>query len=350
MDITANDHPTKVVITDEGAPYANDHPFKVEIEGGGNFATKEDIEELNEKIAALATDLSYKGGVEDYDHLPQDPEQGDVYTTDDTGILWVWDGIKWVPLNDNQETILGTDTPTTSTEGELGQLYLDTTAGKVYILQTIDTSTTPAIYTWIAVGPTVVQTTGTSTTDVMSQNAVTSRLFQVNSAGTGYTASVKIGNAQTAANVDYSVAIGLAANASEGTNTVAIGGGPLGLHTRTSGTGATAIGSGANAGPGAFAGGLRSSATALRSVALGEVSSASAEGAVAIGFGASATTKGQFDISTGAQRVNGYNNSNYRLLSGVYPGQSEHDAATVGQIGSTISDQDFATLLNGTGA
>ena len=40
-------------------------------------------------------------------------------------------------------------------------------------------------------------------------------------------------------------------------------------------------------------------------------------------------------FSVKAANNNGYNNSNYRLLSGIYDGQSAHDAATVGQITPT---------------
>ena len=62
---------------------------------------EEDISELDQKVAALATDLSYKGGVADYAHLPANPAIGDVYTTEDDGILYVWDGTQWVALNDS---------------------------------------------------------------------------------------------------------------------------------------------------------------------------------------------------------------------------------------------------------
>ena len=84
--------------------YANDHPYKVEIEGG--VVTPEEFEELEKKVDALATDLSYKGGVPTYDDLPEDPEQGDVYTVEDTGVLYVWDGDEWVALNETKESII----------------------------------------------------------------------------------------------------------------------------------------------------------------------------------------------------------------------------------------------------
>ena len=37
-------------------------------------------------------------------------------------------------------------------------------------------------------------------------------------------------------------------------------------------------------------------------------------------------------MAIGTKFNHGYNNSNYRLLTGLYDGQSAHDAATVGQI------------------
>lgn len=54
---------------------------------------------IDEKIAALATDISLKGGVDSYADLPEDAEIGDAYITEDTGILYVWVGDEWTPLN-----------------------------------------------------------------------------------------------------------------------------------------------------------------------------------------------------------------------------------------------------------
>lgn len=57
------------------------------------------LDGIDAKIAALATDISLKGGVADYDHLPTDAAVGDAYITEDTGILYVWVGDEWTPLN-----------------------------------------------------------------------------------------------------------------------------------------------------------------------------------------------------------------------------------------------------------
>lgn len=57
------------------------------------------LDGIDAKIAALATDISLKGSVADYDHLPTDAAIGDAYITEDTGILYVWVGDEWTPLN-----------------------------------------------------------------------------------------------------------------------------------------------------------------------------------------------------------------------------------------------------------
>ena len=141
MKITANEHPYRVTAVEGSKILANQHPILVEIEGG--VVTPE---ELEKKVDALSTDLTYKGSVEDYAHLPSDAETGDVYTTEDTGVLYVWDGEEWVALNETVSTagrVLTTDDynyPTNNPDGVALWLlpagtYLveDPTALKVYI-------------------------------------------------------------------------------------------------------------------------------------------------------------------------------------------------------------------------
>lgn len=134
--------------------------------------------------------------------------------------------------------------------------------------------------TWGAVqaGPTVVQDIGTSTTDVMSQDATTKMVF--------------------ADTTRRKIKIGGVSSSFYGTDSIGIGGG-----ADASGNYNVAIGSGA------------------------EISSSSVSGAIALGYGAKASQKGQFDVSTG-NLVAGYNNTKYRLLTGLYDPQSAHDAAT----------------------
>lgn len=164
------------------------------------------------------------------------------------------------------------------------------TAGLVPAPATTDTDKylkSDGSWATVAAGPTVVQTTGTSTTDVMSQNAVTSMVFNDPSTKN----QVQIGR--------RSAATGAAAVAIAGTN-----------------------------------GSDNTTASGWQSVAMGYMAKASGSVAVAMGTCAKATMQGQFDIgvSSHPNPVIGYNNSAYRLLTGLYDGQSDHDAATVGQI------------------
>lgn len=178
-------------------------------------------------------------------------------------------------------------------------------------------------------GPTVVQTTGTSTTDVMSQNAVTSMVFADPS--TNY--AVRIGNSSNN-QTTYGVAIGHAAMVTlQGVNGVAIG-----HDAKSQGNGQISIGSGS--GSGANAGGI----------SIGESSKAFGRGSVAIGLASGDTNlaQGQFDI--GSRNTSyGYNNSRYRLLTGLYDPQSDHDAATKGYVDmatASVPDEFTSTEWN----
>lgn len=258
--------------------------------------------------------------------------------------------------------INGAGAPTTATEGKyVGQLYYDTTNEAMYFLKAIDTTTTPATYTWEALGGgssvNVVQTTGTSQTDVMSQNAVTSMVF----ADPGTNSKVRIGTTTTGSGAvsigqyctssgsqsvaigsgakttyDYSVAIGSSAtvrNKSRGgicigevngsTNGVMNNYGiAIGSFVGANGVGSVSLGSGSVTGGDA-------------GVALGYNGQANAAGSVAIGSYSSASSVGEMNIGS-SNTSYGYNSSNYRLLSGVYDGQSDHDATTVGQLNSRV--------------
>ena len=131
-------------------------------------------------------------------------------------------------------------------------------------------------------GPTVVQTTGTSTTDVMSQNATSSLVY-----------------ADPA--VMTKVQIGLSANAGAG-NTVAIG---------TSASTPTATG-----------------------VAIGYSAGCGHGDSVALGSYAVTTRQGQISIKVNNAN-HGYDHSYYRLLSGVHDPVDNNDAATKGYVDAT---------------
>ena len=221
------------------------------------------------------------------------------------------------PLSANQGRILkdlidslvikNAGAPTTSTTGTKGQLLEDTTNGKLYQCTAVSGST----YTWEEVGggsgPTVVQTTGTSTTDVMSQNATTGMIY----ADPSTKQRVQIGSGASTTAV-YGVAIGTN-SAATATNGRAIA---IGEYARASGGYSMSFGSG------------------------------SVTGASSVGFGViwnkTLSERGVFDVSTGAINT-GYNNSGYRLLTGLYDPQSAHDAATKGYVDGTTETATIAT-------
>lgn len=177
-------------------------------------------------------------------------------------------------------------------------------------------------------GATVVQTTGTSTTDVMSQKAVTDMVFKDGASET------KVAIGKNSINVgNYGVAIGSYAHAI-GTLSVAIGGADYSYNGTTSNS-PRGIAIGHKAQTQGGAGGM----VGNECIAIGfnAITQSAGQGAIAIGAYSKATEKGQMDISTLATtNTYGYNNSQYRLLSGLYDGQSAHDAVTVEQVNSVI--------------
>jgi len=161
--------------------------------------------------------------------------------------------------------------------------------------------------TWdeVSAGPTVVQTTGTSTTDVMSQAATSKTLFSGRYLN-GWSGIVRISSNSPDGQFGTGVlqAVGIGAN------------------VNVSGNNGTAVGPNA---------------------------SAASAASVALGYGAAASAQGQFDISTGSYTTAGYDSSNYRLLTGLYDPQSDHDAATKGYVDGLVGDIESAlnTINNG---
>jgi len=200
-------------------------------------------------------------------------------------------------------------------------------------------------------GPTVVQDTGNSTTDVMSQDATTKMVFQ-----DGNVVRVKIGrNANT--HSEGSIAIGHNANAA-GRDSVAIG--YAGTYiTQTSGDDAVAIGNGAKAATGAISIGCHSasdySVSPNQVVRIGYKAHCTQPYSIALGSLSKAEYQGQMQIglNNSSSSTSGYNGSAYRLLSGLYDGQTAHDAATVGQaVGDTetytVATSDWTALASST--
>lgn len=251
--------------------------------------------------------------------------------------------------------INGAGAPTTATEGKyVGQLYYDTTNEAMYFLKTIDTTTTPSTYTWEALGggPTVVQTTGTSTTDVMSQDAVTKMVYPdsndgskisigtASSSHSSSTGSVTLNGDVLSGSTD-AIAIGtanLARIGSYANNSIAIGNG---AKVGRAGSQSVIIGSSATSGdPSANA-----SSTVVIIGANALISGTGKNGAIALGANSEATQQGEMNIGSRYTWA-GYNNSNYRLISGVYDGQGDHDAVTVGQVNSVIDAINTALSTN----
>lgn len=181
-------------------------------------------------------------------------------------------------------------------------------------------------------GVTPVQTAGSSTTDVMSQDATSKLVYKDY---TNYPEIINIGttNEQT---VYPNVCIG--ARSKGGSRCVAIGAVDAmysSYATTASGETSVALGS-------------FSKASGKQALAICSDSEASGENSVAIGAYAKATAKGQFDISASnsSSQTKGYNSTPYRLLTGLYDGQSAHDAVTVEQVNGVIDAINTALSTN----
>lgn len=217
--------------------------------------------------------------------------------------------------------VRGAGAPTTSTVGTVGQLYEDGTNGALYQLKSIDITVTPNTYNWEQVGGSsvnVVQATGTSTTDVMSQNATTSMVFadpnsraqvRIGNTGSVSTESVSIGRSASC-NASWGVAVGSGAVAAQG-QAVSIG-----YNTRAHGSGHNvAIGDNA--------------------IAHRNDSNQNIEYSVSLGAYAYAKRSGEVNIGTGTAK-HGYNSTEYRVLGGVHDPVDTHDAATKGYCDNAI--------------
>lgn len=134
----------------------------------------------------------------------------------------------------------------------------------------------------------LVSGTGTSTTSVMSQNATTSMVFADASSKT----RVQIGDRASAG----------------GNNSIAIG----------------------------DEGVRPANASNVGSVAIGSNADSTGAGSIALGYFSQASQKGEMNIGSTSSSY-GYNNSNYRLLTGLYDPQNAHDAATKGYVDTAVA-------------
>ena len=214
--------------------------------------------------------------------------------------------------------------PTTSTVGTVGQLLEDTTNGDLYICTAVTPQgTTPETYTytWEEVGsgggsgPTVVQTTGTSTTDVISQDGVSKLLFGQRN-GNYDNHLIKIGS--------YSGLVGY--------DSIVIGSG-IGVTDNGNYTWSTAVGCGTK---------IKTDVAS----AFGYKAEATKAGSIAVGPYSSATTVGEMNIGS-TNTTYGYNSTNYRLLTGVHDPVNAHDAATKGYVDAHAGGGGLVTLSYG---
>lgn len=186
----------------------------------------------------------------------------------------------------------------------------------------------------IPIAPTVVQTTGTSQTDVMSQNAVTSMIFRDPST----TQLVQIGknaNAGSYTSNSGRIAIGNGATSTGHRNNIAIGN--MVSVTSTQGQ-SIGIGSGTTHNKTVNIGGTSYPLDGDRNTLIGIDATVDAhyrENCVCIGYGATASRSGEMNIGSGTSNY-GYNNTPYRVIGGVHDGQDAHDAVTVEQVNATI--------------
>ena len=328
---------------------------------------------IEQYLAAIA-EGGGGGGTSDFDELTNRPKYNGTAMTGDTNIPLVENGAK-------QLTSADYDYPTDNPDGVAlwlldAGLYLNSSSAKIYRNKTNATTNNASYvifkpaneyradiievygsggkntYTWYKTSPdgsgqniefvpyahflteaNMATTTGNDATKVMDQNATTSMVF----ADPGTNSKVRIGNtAFTGTNGiiigkyavgsgAYAVSIGSGTSGSAGPSATATGGIAIGQNARIEG------GEGGGVGNYGIAIGYNSRVATAR------------EGSIALGAWSKATEKGQMDISTLATtNTNGYNNSQYRLLTGLYDGQNAHDAVTLGQLNTRL---DNLTLL-----
>lgn len=184
---------------------------------------------------------------------------------------------------------------------------------------------------------------GTNTDGAMTQNATTSMVFA--DPITQYKVKIGVGTSSSIGNNSVEIGRGAAA---ETPNGVAIGYNA----TASSTNGATAIGYGAVANAiaaTAINGGWNSAiANGVASIRIGGGSNpVSGQGAISLGYFTPLNTE-QGKIEVGSTSTGyGYNNSNYRLLTGLYDPQDAHDAATKGYVDPTTDSSAPTTATVG---
>lgn len=251
------------------------------------------------------------GGTTNFNQLTNRPKYNGAAMTGDTNIPQVktYTAGSNITINGNNE-ISATDTTYSAFTGTDGSAA--GTAGLVPAPATTDVDKfLKSDGTWDTAGGssvTVVQSTGTSQTDVMSQNAVTSMVYNDPSAKT----QIKIGNGASS-NSTRTIAVGDSATASKNMSMA------LGNSATANGERTVALGVAATTG------------NNLASVALGAHSLA--------------TRSGEVNIGTGNYSF-GYNSTAYRVLGGVHDPVDSHDAATKGYCDTHFGEYNIEPIAN----
>lgn len=279
------------------------------------------------------------------------------------------------PLSANQGKVLkdlidsiairGAGAPTTSTVGEVGQLYEDGTNGTLYQLKSIDITVTPNTYNWEEVGAGgggsgMIEltsadynypATGTKTTVALwllepgvyyAKNGVSVKASQTSSSeDTGGTSSggvFIVGERRTnnyGTIIYYSSYAGKAfmfeINFSNGNSNAKK---PMIAPTvvQTTGTSTTDVMS-----QNATSSMVFSDPATKKRVAIGAGAISSTDGAIAIGPGGYSAITGVITVdSADSNTYPGFNSTRYRIIRGLHDGQYAHDAATKGQLDTAI--------------
>lgn len=221
--------------------------------------------------------------------------------------------------NVNNYVIKGAGAPTTSTVGTVGKLYEDTTNGDLYQCTAVSGST----YTWETVGG----GGGVQFTDIYADGTSKTQVQLGDSAIASSQSGIAIGPNSSSTVLLGGVAIGELASTQGGVS--------LGYNAKSTTDSQTSVGRYAEC-------------SKQHSTAIGNRAKSKFKGGVAFAQGTT-TMQGEFAVGfdpSGSGATAGYNNTAYRLITGVHDGQSAHDAMTVGQANALIDAINAALNTN----
>lgn len=253
--------------------------------------------------------------------LLEDTTNGDLYICTDASNPYVWEEVGGGGSGGASITELTSadyNYPTTGAATQVALYLLDT--GIYYVKDGNTNVRLSSTHSYLDSGVYIVAPYGTSSKQitVASTSTASDGIYKVN-ASTGAETSAKttayLSDIFADPATQYKIKIGAGTSSSEGTNGVEIGRG--------------------------------STANASAAVAIGSYASATGTNSAAIGYGSTATAQGEVGIGLEAAYSGlGYNSSNYRLLTGLYDGQSANDAVNVSQVNSVIDAINTALSTN----